>query len=232
MKIRVVDSETTLGMPDMDVSIVEFTPRVLPASTVAATSPRATTARPTTARPPTTRRSKTTARARRDVDAVESVVEEVEEETVLERKARQVVTNNVMVKTNAAGIATLQLNADPRPVTFFAQISAAAQGQFDLQVYEGMPTSVTVVIAISSISSRDEWRVVTSWLETSLQAHNNLDAQLVTPFNCRVSPDTLGCVDVEGFRMAELNANFAVNDTLHQGSGPETVTISGTQVRP
>eukprot|EP00048_Salpingoeca_helianthica_P005614 m.89588 g.89588 ORF g.89588 m.89588 type:complete len:1841 (-) comp13665_c1_seq2:33-5555(-) len=217
VKVRVVDSETALGMANMDVSVVDFTPRILPASI--ATTARATTARATT----TTRRTK--AAARRAIEEEESDVQE----TVVSRVARQVVTSNVVVRTNAAGVATLRLNADPRPVTFFAQISASAQGQFDLDVYEGMPSSVTVVIAISSIAGRDEWRFVTSWLESSLPATNNLDAQMVTPYSCRVSADTLGCVDVEGFRMAELNANFAVNDTLHQGSGPETISVSGTQ---
>jgi len=212
----VVDAETTAAMAGVNVSLGSFVPRTF------ATTPRITT----TAR--TTRR-KTKKAARRDVD---EELEAVEEDEVLSRHARSaaapVIVSNAWILSDATGRFVMDVSADPRDLSFSVNIGGRVS-QFDLNIHAAMGPAISIVIGVTTLTQRDEWRVVTAWVGDGLAAHNNFDARMATPFGCVVGPAVPGCVDTDGTRLAELNANFFANSSVHRGTGPESIDISGNQ---
>ena len=133
--------------------------------------------------------------------------------------------------SNGFGQFTVVISADPRDVSFLVVLGGRVVGEFDLSIYAGMPETVSLVVGVSSVATPGSWQFVTAWLDDSLPQHNEYDANMQTPFGCLVDASHHGCVDVEGFRLAELNAIFSFNNSVYPGSGPETISVSGMQVR-
>ena len=206
-----VDSETTVGLSNVNISVVNFQTRTQAATALPATTARVTTRRTKASKP------------RRDLGELE----EVAPEQLLDRHARSASLTTAV--TAQDGSFTVVLSADPRSLSFVVNMGNNRVSQFDLQIFDGMGPSISIVIGATVITLRDEWRVVTAWIGDGLPQHNNFDARMVTPLGCVVGPLNPGCVDPDG-GMAQLNADFAANSTIHRGTGPESIDISGTQV--